>query len=113
MISVTFLDFEAGLDAEAGTAAAAGGSIGVGDLEGRTSKILDIIHLAALDQSDTDRVNDQRNAVRDSLDVTFFGFAQRKAVGKAGAATTVDRKPKDGRLALLFGNVCYAPCGAG
>ena len=107
MISVTFLD------AEAGTAAAAGGGVRVGDLEGGSSKILDIIHLAALDQSDADLVDNQRNAVRDSLDVTFFGFGQRKAVGKAGAAAAVDRQPKHRRLALLFGNKCYAPCGAG
>jgi hypothetical protein len=107
MISVTFLD------AEAGTAAAAGRGVRVGDLEGSTSKILDIIHLATVDQSDADLVDNERNPVRDGLDVAFFGLAQRKAVGKSGTAAAVDRKPKNGRLALLFGNKCYAPCGAG
>ena len=107
MISVTFLD------AEAGAATAAGGRIGVGDLEGRPSKILDIIHLAAIDQSDADRIDDQRDSIGNSLDVALFGFSQRKAVGKTGTAAAVDGKPKHSRLALLFGNECYAPCSAG
>ena len=107
MISATFLD------AEARAATAAGSRVGVGHLEGCTSKILDIIHHAPIDEVKADRVDDKRNAVRDSLGITFFGLAKRKSIGKAGTTAAVDSKPQYGGLALLFGNKCHAPCGAG
>lgn len=69
MISLTVLD------AEARAAAAARGCIWIGHLERGTSKILDIIHLASLNEVKADGVNDKGNPVGHSHGVTFLKVA--------------------------------------
>ena len=69
MISLTILD------AEARAAAAARGCIWIGHLERGTSKLLDIIHLASLNEVKADWVNDKGNPVGDRHGVTFLKVA--------------------------------------
>ena len=63
------------LDAEARAAAAARGCIWIGHLERSASKILDIIHLASIDQVEADGVNDKGNAVGDRHGIAFLKVA--------------------------------------
>lgn len=69
MISLTILD------AEARAAAAARGCIWIGHLERGASKILDVIHLASLNEVKTDGVNDKGNPVGDRHGVSFLKVA--------------------------------------
>lgn len=63
------------LDAEARAAAAARGCIWIGHLERGASKILDIIHLASVNQVEADRIDDKGNAVRDGHGIAFLKVA--------------------------------------
>ena len=107
MISLTVLDARAvaaALYAEARSTAAAGGRVGVGHLESRASKILDIVDLGTVHEVKADRIDHERNTVRFGHAVTLLQLAEREAVGKAGAAAAVDRQAKHRGLALLAGN---------
>ena len=63
------------LDAEARAAAAARGCIWIGHLERGASKILDIIHLASLNEVKADGVNDKGDPVGNRHGVTFLKVA--------------------------------------
>ena len=63
------------LDAEARAAAAARGCIWIGHLERGASKILDIIHLASIDEAKADGVDDKGNPVGDSHGIAFLKVA--------------------------------------
>jgi len=107
MISMTILDatpFRAALDAEARSAAAARGRIGVGHLERRSAKLLDIVDLATRQQIKADGIDDQGNTIRFGHAIALLQLAEREAVGKAGAAAAVDGQAKDRGLTLLGGN---------
>ena len=104
MISMTVLDispWKAALDAETRAAAAARGRIGVGHLERRPAKVLDIVDGAAVHQVEADGVDDQGHTIRFSQAVALLRLAERETVGKAGTAATVDGQPEYRRSALL------------
>ena len=63
------------LDAEARAAAAARGCIWIGHLERGTSKILDIIHLASLNEIKAGGINDKGNPVSDRDGIAFLKVA--------------------------------------
>ena len=69
MISLTVLD------AEARAAAAARGCIWIGHLERGTSKLLDIIYLASINEVQADGVNDKGHPVRDRHGIALLKVA--------------------------------------
>ena len=78
------------LDAEARAAAAARGCIWIGHLERGASKILDIIHLATVNEIKADGVNDKGNPVGDRNGVTFLKVSHTELID-AGYCGSDDR----------------------
>ena len=72
--------------------------------QGRAAEVLDIVDLAAVEQSEADFVDHQADPVGFGDRVALLQLAQFELVAESGAAAAVHRKPKHRRLALLAGD---------